>query len=99
MVRQFQESYFDGRYPSTLLGYSAPSFAAVAAAYGIDAVARGGRPRRSRRAAAAPLARSAAPGLLEVVVDTYANAYPKLAFGKPITEMEPFAKPIAMEGT
>ncbi|MEA2195731.1 MAG: acetolactate synthase large subunit, partial [Solirubrobacteraceae bacterium] len=37
MVRQFQESYFDGRYPSTLLGYSAPSFAAVAAAYGISA--------------------------------------------------------------
>ena len=33
------------------------------------------------------------------MVDTHANAYPKLAFGKPITEMEPFAKPIAMEGT
>ena len=33
------------------------------------------------------------------MVDTYANAYPKLAFGKPITEMEPFSKPIAMEGT
>ena len=37
MVRQFQESYFDGRYHSTLLGYSAPTFAAVAAAYGIAA--------------------------------------------------------------
>ena len=37
MVRQFQESYFEGRYPSTVLGYSAPSFTAVAAAYGISA--------------------------------------------------------------
>ena len=37
MVRQFQESYFDGRYPSTCWGYSAPDFVAVAAAFGIDA--------------------------------------------------------------
>jgi acetolactate synthase-1/2/3 large subunit len=33
------------------------------------------------------------------MIDTRANAYPKLAFGYPITEMEPFVKPIAMEGT
>jgi len=33
------------------------------------------------------------------MVDTFANAYPKIAFGRPITEMEPFAKPIAMEST
>jgi acetolactate synthase-1/2/3 large subunit len=98
MVRQFQESYFDGRYPSTLLGYSAPSFAAVAGAYGIAAgtvedTADVGEALREL------WADPTAPGLLEVVIDTYANAYPKLAFGKPITEMEPFSKPIAMEGT
>ena len=39
------------------------------------------------------------PALLEVMVDMRANAFPKIAFGKPMTEMEPFAKPIAMEGT
>jgi len=33
------------------------------------------------------------------MVDTFINAYPKIAFGKPITEMEPFSKPIEMEGT
>jgi acetolactate synthase I/II/III large subunit len=33
------------------------------------------------------------------MIDTMANAYPKVAFGKPITEMEPFAKPVEMEGT
>lgn len=33
------------------------------------------------------------------MIDTYANAYPKLAFGRPMTEMEPQAKPLEMEGT
>jgi acetolactate synthase-1/2/3 large subunit len=28
-----------------------------------------------------------------------ANAYPKMAFGKPISEMEPLARPLDMEGT
>jgi acetolactate synthase-1/2/3 large subunit len=37
--------------------------------------------------------------LLEVSIPTLLNVYPKMAFGRPITEMEPFAKPIEMEGT
>ena len=98
MVRQFQESYFDGRYPSTVLGYSAPSFTAVAAAYGIPARAIE-EPGEVTDAVRWLWEDPTAPALLEVMVDTYANAYPKLAFGKPITEMEPFSKPIAMEGT
>lgn len=97
MVRQFQQSYFDERYQSTLWGYSAPDFVRVAEAYGIDAlrveasdeVSEGLRAlwRDPRR-----------PFLLQVMVDTMANAYPKLAFGRPMTEMEPLAKPIAMKG-
>jgi acetolactate synthase I/II/III large subunit len=98
MVRQFQESYFDGRYPSTLLGYSAPSFTAVAAAYGIAARSVDD-PADVEDALHDLWSDPSSPGLLEVVIDTYVNAYPKLAFGKPITEMEPFSKPIAMEGT
>ena len=35
MVRQFQEAYFEGRYQSTLWGYSAPDFGRVANAYGL----------------------------------------------------------------
>lgn len=98
MVRQFQQSYFDERYPSTLWGYSTPDFAKLAMAYGIAA-----------RAVADPADLVAAlewlwsdplaPALLEVTIDTLANAYPKMAFGLPITEMEPLAKPIAMEST
>jgi acetolactate synthase-1/2/3 large subunit len=98
MVRQFQESYFDARYQSTLWGYSSPDFERVAAGYGI-----------ASRTAANPEDVDAAlrwlwedpgqPALLQVAVDTYANVYPKIAFGRPITEMEPFAKPIEMEST
>jgi acetolactate synthase-1/2/3 large subunit len=39
------------------------------------------------------------PFLLEIRIDKSVNAYPKIAFGYPITEMEPFAKPLDMEGT
>ena len=98
MVRQFQESYFGARYQSTCWGYSAPDFAAIAAAYRIasstvkapaDVGAAMERLWRDPRE----------PFLLHVEIDTFANAYPKLAFGRPISEMEPFATPIAMEST
>lgn len=39
------------------------------------------------------------PLLLQVMIEPFTNTYPKIAFGKPITEMEPFSKPIEMEGT
>jgi acetolactate synthase-1/2/3 large subunit len=97
MVRQFQESYLDGRYQSTVWGYSAPEFVAVAAAYGI----RGRRvedPDQVEGAIAAMWAHKG-PYLLEVAIDEKANAYPKIAFGYPISEMEPFVAPKAMEAT
>ena len=37
--------------------------------------------------------------LLRVMVDVQANAYPKIAFGRPLTEMEPHAKPVGLEAT
>lgn len=98
MVRQFQESYFKGRYQSTLWGYDAPDFAKVAEAYGIRGL------QVSSEAEIAPaLARlaqdSTEPFLLEVQIDLGTNAYPKLAFGRTFGEMEPMAKPLEMEGT
>jgi acetolactate synthase-1/2/3 large subunit len=97
MVRQFQESYFDGRYQSTVWGYSAPSFVAVAGAYGIP----GRRVEEPADVAGAVEEMWAAEGpyLLEVAIDVNANAYPKIAFGHPISEMEPFVAPRAMEST
>jgi acetolactate synthase-1/2/3 large subunit len=98
MVRQFQETYFGERYQSTYWGYSAPDFAALAHAYGIDA-ATVAEPHEVEAGLDALWRDPTAPFLLRVMIDTFANAYPKLAFGRPISEMEPFAQPIAMEST
>ena len=98
MVRQFQQSYFGERYHSTLWGYSAPGFAAVANAYGVEAATARG-PDGVTAGLDALWRDPGSPFLLEVFVDTFTNAYPKLAFGHPISEMEPFAKPLGMEGT
>jgi len=98
MVRQFQQSYFDGRYQSTVWGYSAPDFSRVAQAFGIGS-ARVDDPGELAAALGQLWAEPAAPFLLTVSIDLTANAYPKLAFGRPVTEMEPFAQPVAMEGT
>jgi acetolactate synthase-1/2/3 large subunit len=97
MVRQFQQSYFEERYQSTLWGYSAPDFAQVAAAYGIPASTI--RDEKETQDALHWLWQTAEPALLQVMIDTYANAYPKIAFGSPISEMEPLAQPIEMEST
>ncbi len=98
MVRQFQESYFKGRYQSTLWGYDAPDFAKVAEAYGIAS----GKVATEADVSAG-IARLAQdpnePFLLEVDIDVATNAYPKLAFGRTFGEMEPMAKPLEMEGT
>jgi acetolactate synthase-1/2/3 large subunit len=97
MVRQFQESYLDGRYQSTVWGYSAPDFAAVAEAYAIPAQ-RVEDPAEVESAIAAMWDHEG-PYLLEIAIDLKANAYPKIAFGYPISEMEPFVAPKAMEAT
>lgn len=98
MVRQFQETYFDARYQSTYWGYSAPDFSHVAQGYGIQ----GKTVAKAEDVDQAlqwlwedPLE----PKLLQVMVDLMANAYPKIAFGKPISEMEPLSKPTEMEST
>jgi len=98
MIRQFQDSYFDSRYQSTYFGYSAPDFELVAKAYGLAA-----KTVSSDEEITSALEwffnDPKEPALLQVMIDTHTNVYPKLAFGRPITEMEPFAKPMDMEGT
>ena len=100
MIRQFQDSYFESRYQSTYWGYSAPDFTKVSIAYGIDAMTIE-RPEEIDDAVAWLWTEENKdkPQLLQVMVDPHTNTYPKIAFGKPITEMEPFSKPIEMEGT
>jgi acetolactate synthase-1/2/3 large subunit len=97
MIRQFQDNYFEERYQSTYWGYSAPNFESVAKAYGIRAKTISLTVEIEK--GVAWLWEDNDACLLQVMVDMRANAYPKIAFGKPITEMEPFATPLAMEGT
>jgi acetolactate synthase I/II/III large subunit len=98
MVRQFQQSYFQERYPGTWWGYSAPDFSEVARAYRIESLTVS-----DTRLLPVSLEKMwdepQEPFLLQVFVDVSVNAYPKIAFGHPMTEMEPFAKPLDMEGT
>ncbi|HRH35007.1 MAG TPA: thiamine pyrophosphate-binding protein, partial [Catalimonadaceae bacterium] len=98
MIRQFQDSYFDSRYQSTFWGYSPPDFEKVSQAYGISA-ATISENEEIASGLSALWAEPEKPFLLQVMVDSYANAYPKIAFGKPMTEMEPDFKPLDMEGT
>jgi acetolactate synthase-1/2/3 large subunit len=98
MIRQFQDSYFEGRYQSTYWGYSAPDFTKIADAYSIPSLTITD-PDQLDEAAAWLWQDPEQPVLLQVMIDTHINCYPKLAFGRPITEMEPFAKPLEMEGT
>jgi acetolactate synthase I/II/III large subunit len=98
MVRQFQQSYFKEQYQSTLWGYDTPDFARLAEAFGI---ASGTVSNESeidsglRRLWEDP----GSPALIEVTINTFTNVYPKIAFGRPLTEMEPDAQPTAMEST
>lgn len=98
MVRQFQESYFHQRFHSTVWGYDAPCFADVARAYGIDS-AKVSQESEVPDGLAKLWETPGEPFLLEVIIPIETNAYPKMAFGKPISEMEPLSAPIEMEGT
>lgn len=100
MIRQFQDSYFESRYQSTYWGYDVPDFAKVAMAYGIEAKTVEFAHETEEAIDWLWTEENAnMPQLLQIMIDPYTNTYPKIAFGKPITEMEPFAKPIDMEGT
>jgi len=98
MIRQFQDSYFDSRHQSTVWGYSVPDFEKVAKAYSIDAITIAEEAEISGGLEKLWMDNSS-PFLLQVMVDSSANAYPKIAFGRPITEMEPLSKPIDIEST
>lgn len=95
MVRQFQQSYFKEQYQSTIIGYDAPDFVRVAEAFGIPA-----RHMRDLSEVESALdflwSDPASPCLLEVQIDTFTNVYPKIAFGHPLTHMEPHAEPVPM---
>ena len=90
MVRQFQEKLFDKRYQSTLWGYSAPNFEKIALSYGIKAKTIKTE-SEIEKALEWFWRQPKDPQLLQVMIDTFTNAYPKMVFGKPSYEMEPIS--------
>jgi acetolactate synthase-1/2/3 large subunit len=88
MIRQFQDSYFNSAYQSTVWGYSAPDFAAVAHAYGIKSSALD-HVKNIETELAKMWEDPNTPYLLDVSLDIHTNVFPKMLFGSPITEMEP----------
>ena len=89
MVRQFQEKLFDKRYQSSLWGYSAPNFEKIALSYGIKAKTIKTE-SEIEKALEWLWKRPKDPQLLQVMIDTFTNAYPKMVFGLPNYKMEPF---------
>ena len=85
IIKQFQDSYFQGRYEATGRGYSQPSIRRIAKAYNIDYV---------------PIAtlhditseHFSAPGLriFEVFLDPNTLIEPKLEMGNPINKQFPY---------
>lgn len=88
MVRQFQDEYFDGRHVSTVKGYGAPDFARVAEAFGLVAKSVE-RPDEVEAGLAWLMADPAQPALLHVRLSRWSRVRPKVAFGKPVFEMDP----------
>ncbi|KAF0208851.1 MAG: thiamine pyrophosphate-binding protein [Actinomycetota bacterium] len=88
MVRQLQDELFDSRYHSTMWGYGAPDFVAVAEAYGVPA-RRITEPGEVAGSAAWLAADVSGPALLEVVIDSATCVRPKVTFGNPVYVMDP----------
>ena len=93
MVRQFQEDYFEARYQSTLWGYSAPNFESIASAYGIKAKTISNE-NEINDSIKWIWNKIDEPVLLQVMIDTFTNAFPKIAFGKSNHEMVPKIDPV-----
>jgi acetolactate synthase-1/2/3 large subunit len=91
MIRQFQDSYFDSCYQSTVWGYDTPDFTKVASAYDIESFSIK-LPEEIESGLEKLWKNPSKPFLLEVSIDVHTNVFPKMMFGSPITIMEPYTK-------
>lgn len=87
MVKNFQDMYFDGRNQSTRKGYSCPSFAKLAEAYGLQAIQVSDM--ESLQSAFENMAGNASPLLIEIMMEGATECRPRLAFGGKLDEQYP----------
>lgn len=85
IIKQFQDSYMQGRYEATGRGYSLPDFGAVVQAYGLHY-------RRIERLEdlSRDLFNQKGPMMLDVIVDANTLIEPKLEMGRPINDQFPY---------
>src|SRR3989338_1779736 len=90
IIKQFQDAYFDSNYyaSSPEHGFASPDFAAVARAYGIDAITLE-KPEDISSGIQKVLSHEG-PILCNVLVDTNQKLSPKLEFGRPLEDMSPY---------
>jgi acetolactate synthase-1/2/3 large subunit len=88
MIRQFQDSYFNSCYQSTVWGYDAPDFEKIAKAYGIDAFSIKIKDEINKGLSLL-WEYPDSPFLLNINIDTHTNVFPKMMYGNPLTRMEP----------
>ncbi|MBI3589588.1 MAG: thiamine pyrophosphate-binding protein [Candidatus Liptonbacteria bacterium] len=90
IIKLFQDNYFDGRYYASTPegGYSMPDFVKVAEAYGIDAFAVE-KPDEMAGAIEKAL-KSDRPVICNVLIDTNQTLVPRLNFGRPLEDMQPY---------
>lgn len=99
MVRQFQDSYFNGNHQSTVNGYSAPDFKQISKAYGIPCLSLDKNDANAIDDSLVEMFSQSGPFFLQVTLSQTSKVYPKLAFGRSFGEMEPDVHPVAMEST
>lgn len=83
MIHHFQEMYFNSNYMQTdaRKGYTTPSFAEIAQAYGLNVISED---RLNEAFFTAP-----DPGFVEITLPETTHVFPKLGLNKPIHEQEP----------
>jgi acetolactate synthase-1/2/3 large subunit len=97
MIRQFQDSYMEGRYFGTKWGYSTPDFEKIASAYGIPS--KKIKNDNEIDSIIHWFNESRGPKLLELSISSNLDVYPKIAFGQTMDKMEPEFKPNQIEST
>jgi acetolactate synthase I/II/III large subunit len=97
MITQFQDSYFNSNYQSTIRGYTHPDFIKVAEAYGIRAKVLSSSSETEQ--SLEWLYCDDKPKLLEVIIPQNTKTYPKIAFGRSVGFMEPNFTPTEIEST
>lgn len=87
MVRQFQETYFEGRTPGTVDGYSCPDFTAIASAYKLETLSS--QISEVNEKHLDWLFEGVAPKLLHVKISSCSQVQPKLIINSPLYDMYP----------